>query len=200
MFDVVVSVSLLAILFPVLIVIACIVRVKMGSPVLFRQQRPGLNEKPFTLLKFRTLRNPTPEELQEGVTSDSKRLTPLGSVLRQCSLDELPSLYNVLVGHMSLVGPRPLLMHYLDRYTPQQARRHEVRPGVTGFAQVNGRNAITWESKFDLDVWYVDNQSLLLDAKILLLTLIKVFKREGITSEGETTAAEFMGAKLNKQK
>ncbi len=195
MFDVLVSASLLVLLTPLLVMLALAVRILLGAPILFRQQRPGLHGQPFTLFKFRTLRNPSVQEMQEGVASDGKRLTPFGGFLRKCSLDELPSLYNVLVGHMSLVGPRPLLMSYLLRYNAEQARRHEVRPGITGYAQVNGRNALCWERKFDLDVWYVNNQSFTLDLKILALTLVKVFKREGITSSGEATSAEFMGSK-----
>jgi len=164
----------------------------MGRPVLFKQMRPGLNGKPFYMYKFRTM---TYERDEQGtLLSDELRLTGLGRFLRSTSLDELPELFNILKGDMSLVGPRPLLMQYLDRYTPEQARRHEVKPGITGWAQVNGRNAISWEEKFALDVWYVDNCSLWLDMKILLMTLVKVFKREGISAAGEATMPEFMGS------
>ena len=164
---------------------------EMGSPVLFRQVRPGLHGKPFVMYKFRTM---TEERDADGrLLPDEQRLTPLGKFLRQYSLDELPEFINVLKGEMSLVGPRPLLMEYLDRYTPEQARRHELKPGITGWAQVNGRNVLTWEEKFRLDVWYVDNWNLLLDLKILLLTLVKVLRREGISAEGHATMPEFKG-------
>ncbi|GAA4018262.1 sugar transferase [Deinococcus rubellus] len=168
-----------------------LVRFKLGSPIFFSQQRPGLRGKPFTMYKFRTMRDAT--DTQGQPLPDSERLTPLGRFLRSSSLDELPELFNVLRGDMSLVGPRPLLMEYLPRYTPQQARRHEVRPGITGWAQVNGRNAISWEEKFNLDVWYVDNRSFALDLKILWLTVLKVFKREGINAVGEATMPVFSG-------
>jgi len=167
----------------------------MGRPVLFKQMRPGLNAKPFYMYKFRTMTNEKDE--QGNPLSDEQRLTRLGRFLRSTSLDELPELFNVLKGDMSLVGPRPLLMQYLARYTPEQARRHEVKPGITGWAQVNGRNAITWEEKFALDVWYVDNWSLWLDIKILAMTVVKVFKREGISAKGEATMPEFMGNEHN---
>ena len=166
-------------------------RLKLGSPVVFSQKRPGLHGKPFTMYKFRTMRDAVDNHGQQ--LPDSERMTPMGRFLRASSLDELPELFNVLRGDMSLVGPRPLLMEYLDRYTPQQARRHEVRPGITGWAQVNGRNAISWEQKFELDVWYVDNRSFALDLKILWLTVQKVFKREGISAAGEATMPKFMG-------
>ena len=155
----------------------------MGRPVFFVQERPGLNGKPFKLVKFRTMR--------EGTESDGERLTRLGKLLRATSLDELPELWNVLRGEMSLVGPRPLLMRYLPRYTPEQARRHEMRPGITGWAQVNGRNALSWEQKFVYDVWYVDHQSFWLDMKILWLTIWQVIARRGINAEGEATMGEF---------
>ena len=176
---------------PALLVVAYLVRLKLGSPILFCQQRPGLGGKPFLVYKFRTMtdaRGPSGELL-----SDEHRLTGFGRFLRSTSLDELPELFNVLKGDMSLVGPRPLLMQYLDRYTPEQARRHEVKPGITGWAQVNGRNAITWEEKFKLDVWYVDNRSLWLDMKIIFLTIWKIFKREGINQQGQATMEEFKG-------
>ncbi|MGB9792451.1 MAG: sugar transferase [Thermacetogeniaceae bacterium] len=161
------------------------------GPVLFRQVRPGLHGKPFVIYKFRTMRKAYDEEWRP--LPDEQRLTRLGKWLRSTSLDELPELLNVLKGEMSLVGPRPLLMEYLDRYTPEQARRHEVKPGITGWAQVNGRNAISWEEKFRLDVWYVDNWSLWLDLKIILITLWKVLKREGISASGHATMPVFRG-------
>lgn len=176
---------------PVMLYIALRIWREMGSPVLFRQIRPGLHGKPFVMYKFRTM---TEERDAEGnLLPDEKRLTRLGRLLREHSLDELPEFFNVLKGDMSLVGPRPLLMAYLDRYTPEQARRHEVKPGITGWAQVNGRNALRWEEKFQLDVWYVDNWNLLLDLKILLLTLVKVLRREGISAQGYATMPEFKG-------
>ncbi len=182
----------LIVLSPFLLITAITVWVRLGKPVLFKQMRPGLNGKPFYMCKFRTM---TDERDENGaLLADEQRLTRLGRFLRSTSLDELPELLNVLKGDMSLVGPRPLLMQYLDRYTPEQARRHEVRPGITGWAQVNGRNAITWEEKFALDVWYVDNQSLWLDMKILAMTVVQVFRREGISAEGEATMTEFMGS------
>lgn len=176
----------LALLAPVMLLIALCVRLALGPGVLFRQKRPGLNGKPFTILKFRTMLN--------GAGTDAERLTPFGRFLRSTSLDELPELLNVLKGDMSLVGPRPLLMQYLPRYTPEQARRHEALPGLTGWAQVNGRNALTWEERFKLDVWYVDNQSLRLDLRILALTIGAVLSRRGISSEGQATMGEFLGS------
>ena len=171
---------------PALVVTAFIVRLCLGCPVFFVQERPGLRGRPFRLMKFRTMR--------EGEGCDAERLTRVGRWLRAWSLDELPELMNVLKGEMSLVGPRPLLMRYLTRYTPEQARRHEVRPGITGWAQVHGRNTVGWEQKFAYDVWYVEHQSLRLDVKILLLTIGKVFAREGISADGEATAGEFLGS------
>ncbi len=182
----------LVLLAPVMLVVALLIRLAMGSPVLFRQERPGLYGRPFMMYKFRTMldiRNERGELLP-----DELRLTPVGQFLRKTSSDELPELFNVFKGDMSLVGPRPLLMDYLDRYTPEQARRHEVKPGITGWAQVNGRNALTWEEKFKLDVWYVDNWSLWLDIKILFMTLVKVFQREGISADGHVTMPEFKGS------
>ena len=176
---------------PSLAVVALLVRVKLGSPVLFKQIRPGLQGKPFTLFKFRTMTDA--RDADGRLLSDAGRLTKFGRFLRTTSLDELPELFNVLKGDMSLVGPRPLLMQYLERYTPAQARRHEVKPGITGWAQVNGRNAISWEEKFKLDVWYVDNWSLWLDVKIIFMTIWKIFKREGITQPGQVTMEEFRG-------
>ena len=189
--DVLTSTLLLILLSLLLLALALLVRVKLGRPVFFSQERPGLHGKLFKLYKFRSMR----EAFDETGKSlpDEERLTPFGRFLRSSSLDELPELFNVLKGEMSLVGPRPLLVAYLARYTPEQARRHEVRPGITGWAQVNGRNALTWEEKFKLDVWYVDHQSLWLDIKILFLTLWKALKREGISAPGSATAPEFMG-------
>lgn len=190
-FDLIASISALLILSPVLIVVAALVRWRMGSPVLFAQQRPGLGGQPFTMYKFRTM---TDERDANGdLLPDAQRLTRLGRFMRSASLDELPELFNVLKGDMSIVGPRPLLTQYLERYTPEQARRHEVCPGITGWAQINGRNAITWEEKFALDVWYVDNASLWLDIKIIALTVWKVLRREGISAQGDATMPEFMG-------
>jgi lipopolysaccharide/colanic/teichoic acid biosynthesis glycosyltransferase len=191
-FDVAASAVLLVLLSPLLAGIALLVRWRLGPPVLFRQQRPGRSGEPFTILKFRTMRHA--EDKHGRPLPDAERLTPLGRFLRAASLDELPELVNVLKGDMSLVGPRPLLMQYLDRYTPRQARRNEVRPGLTGWAQVKGRNALSWEEKFELDVWYVDNQNFALDLKILWLTLLAVLKREGVSAPGEATAREFMGS------
>lgn len=193
LFDVVVSAMGLLLLSPIIAVVAWQVRRKLGSPVFFRQVRPGLNGKPFKMVKFRTMRDAV--DAQGNPLPDSERLTPFGTFLRSTSLDELPELWNVLKGDMSLVGPRPLLMEYLPLYSAEQYRRHEVRPGVTGWAQVNGRNALSWEEKFKLDVWYVDNRSFWLDLKILLLTIKKVFIREGISGEGEATMSKFTGNK-----
>lgn len=178
---------------PVLLVVSLMVKRKLGSPVLFCQRRPGKDGKPFTMIKFRTMRDAVDE--QGNPLPDAERLTDFGKFLRATSLDELPELINVLLGDMSLVGPRPLLMRYLDRYTPEQARRHEVKPGITGWAQVSGRNAISWEDKFVLDVWYVDNRSIFLDTKILFMTVWGVLRREGISQEGHATMEEFMGSK-----
>ena len=184
--------GLIVLALPLLILLVQIRR-KLGSPVFFRQVRPGLNGKPFEMVKFRTM---TDERGPDGkLLPDAVRLTPFGRFLRSTSLDELPELWNVLKGDMSLVGPRPLLVEYLSLYTPEQARRHEARPGVTGWAQVNGRNAISWEEKFELDVWYVDHQSLWLDIKILWLTVKKVLVRDGISAEGEATMSKFTGRK-----
>lgn len=176
---------------PVLFVISVMIRREMGSPVLFHQTRPGLKGRPFQMIKFRTMRDAI--DANGHPLPDGERLTKLGRFLRSSSLDELPELWNVLKGDMSLVGPRPLLMEYLPLYSPEQARRHEVRPGVTGWAQVNGRNAISWDEKFVLDVWYVDNRSLWLDMKIIWLTIHKVVKRDGISAAGEATTSKFTG-------
>lgn len=192
MLDVVIAAVVLVLLSPVLAVIGVLIRFNMGPPVLFRQVRPGLGTKPFVMYKFRTMKDIRDKD--GNLLPDKERLTALGRFLRNTSLDELPEFFNVLKGEMSLVGPRPLLMEYLDRYTPEQARRHEVKPGLTGWAQVNGRNALTWEEKFELDVWYVDNWSLWLDLKILWLTLVKVLKREGISAGGHATMPEFRGS------
>ena len=181
----------LLLLSPVLAIVAYKIRRDMGSPVLFRQTRPGLHGKPFQMVKFRTMRNATDAEGKP--LPDAERLTKLGQFLRSSSLDELPELWNVLKGEMSLVGPRPLLMEYMPLYSVEQARRHEVRPGVSGWAQVNGRNAISWDEKFALDVWYVDNRSLWLDLKIIWLTTRKVIKRDGISAAGEATMPKFTG-------
>jgi sugar transferase EpsL len=187
--DVSFAVSLLIVFFPLFVVVTSLVRLKLGLPALFRQRRPGLNGEPFSIYKFRTMTEA--RDAEGNLLPDAERLTPLGKFLRSTSLDELPEVVNVLKGDMSIVGPRPLLMQYLDRYSPDQARRHEVKPGLTGWAQVNGRNAITWEEKFEYDVWYVDHQSLWLDLKIIALTILKIMKREGISQPGYATAAEF---------
>jgi lipopolysaccharide/colanic/teichoic acid biosynthesis glycosyltransferase len=176
---------------PVLLLVAIAVRVNLGGPVLFRQQRPGLHGRPFTMVKFRTMRDALGRDGRP--LPDADRLTPFGTLLRSTSLDELPELWNVVCGEMSLVGPRPLLMEYLDRYTPEQARRHEVRPGVTGWAQVNGRNSLSWEERFRLDVWYVEHQSLRLDLQILMRTLALVLRRTGVSANGEATMTIFEG-------
>ncbi|MGR3062241.1 sugar transferase [Vibrio vulnificus] len=191
LFDFLVSLTALILLSPIIALVAWKIRKNLGWPVLFRQTRPGLNGKPFEMVKFRTMKDAVDE--QGNPLPDSERMTPFGDKLRNSSLDELPELWNVLKGEMSLVGPRPLLMQYLPLYSPEQARRHEVRPGVTGWAQINGRNAISWEEKFKLDLWYVDNRSFWLDIKILLLTVKKVFAKEGISSDGHVTIAPFTG-------
>jgi len=193
-FDFFAALAALILLSPVLLVVAVLVRLKLGSPVLFRQHRPGHKSRLFTIFKFRTMISKTHDE-NGNILPDDKRLPPFGLWLRATSLDELPELFNVLKGDMSIVGPRPLMAKYLDRYTPQQARRHEVKPGITGWAQINGRNNITWEEKFQMDVWYVDHWSLWLDIKILLKTLWLVIKRDNIAKEGHATVDEFMGSK-----
>ena len=193
LFDIVVSACALLVLALPLLVVIWMVRRKLGSPVFFAQVRPGMHGKPFKMVKFRSMIS---ERSTDGeLLPDAVRLTPFGRFLRSTSLDELPELWNVLKGDMSLVGPRPLLMEYLPLYSPEQARRHEVRPGITGWAQVNGRNAISWEDKFKLDVWYVDHCSLWLDIKILWLTVKKVLVREGISAAGEATMGKFTGSK-----
>jgi len=191
LFDIVASFCGLILLSPVIAIVAWQVRRKLGSPVLFRQVRPGKDAKPFEMFKFRTMRDAF--DADGNPLPDSERMTPFGSFLRSSSLDELPGLWNVLKGEMSLVGPRPLLMEYVPLYSEEQYRRHEVRPGITGWAQVNGRNAISWEDRFKLDVWYVDNRSFWLDIKIIFLTIKKVFVREGISAEGEATMSKFTG-------
>ncbi len=190
--DVVLASLALVLLSPVIVMLAVLIRIKLGSPVLFRQVRPGLHGQPFRMVKFRTMRDAYDAHGQP--LPDAERLTPFGLWLRGSSLDELPELWNVLKGEMSLVGPRPLLMEYLPLYTPAQARRHEVRPGITGHAQINGRNAISWEDKFALDTWYVEHRSLLLDLKIMLGTVKKVLVRDGISAEGEATVSKFTGS------
>lgn len=189
--DIIIAAAALVLLSPVLLLLAWQIRRKLGTPILFRQVRPGRGGIPFVMYKFRTMRDAADENGRP--LPDAERLTPFGRKLRAASLDELPELWNVLKGDMSLVGPRPLLMEYLPLYNAEQRRRHLVRPGITGWAQVNGRNAISWPEKFRLDVWYVENRSLLLDIKILFLTVKKVLDRSGINSEGEATAAKFTG-------
>lgn len=191
--DILVSLAALILLSPILLLVALLVARNLGSPVLFRQVRPGLLGKPFTILKFRTMKDAT--DRHGDRLPDSERLTPFGRKLRSTSLDELPELFNVLRGDMSLVGPRPLIMAYVDRYSDRQARRMEVRPGITGWAQVNGRNAVGWDERFEMDVWYVENHNLWLDVRILWLTVLTVFRREGVSAEGHATMPEFMGSR-----
>lgn len=192
-FDVAIAILVLGVSLPILVLLALLIRIWLGRPVLFVQVRPGLHGKPFRMVKFRTM---TDKRDKHGrLLPDNIRLTRFGRILRSTSLDELPELWNVLKGDMSLVGPRPLLMEYLPLYSKEQYRRHEVRPGVTGWAQINGRNAISWEDKFKLDVWYVDNQSFGLDLKILFLTVKKVLIRDGISGQGEVTMSKFTGTK-----
>ncbi len=197
LFDILVSALGLILLSPLLLLVALLVLADVGRPVLFRQRRPGLGGRPFELVKFRTMRSGS--AAGAGVDSDSLRLTRIGRLLRASSLDELPELWNVLKGEMSLVGPRPLLMQYLDRYTPEQARRHEVRPGITGWAQVNGRNALSWDEKFALDIWYVDHRSFVLDLRILALTALSLVRPRGVSAEGAATMPEFMGSQPGDQ-
>ena len=189
LFDLVCASLALFVLSPVLVLLALLVRISIGAPVLFKQQRPGHKGRPFFIYKFRTM--------TDGLAPDAERLTPLGRFLRSLSLDELPELFNILKGEMSIVGPRPLLMEYLPRYSPEQMRRHDTLPGLTGWAQVNGRNTITWADKFNHDVWYVDHWSFWLDVKIILLTAWKVLKREGISQDGHATSEAFTGNKEN---
>jgi len=191
LFDLVVALLLLPSIFLMCLMITLFVKIKLGSPVIFTQLRPGLNGKIFNMVKFRTMTNKC--DLDGNLLPDSIRLTKFGKLLRSTSLDELPGLWNVLKGDMSLVGPRPLLVEYLPLYSKKQSRRHKVRPGITGWAQVNGRNTISWDKKFDLDVWYVDNQSIWLDVKILWLTVKKVIMRDGINQDGQATSEYFKG-------
>ncbi|WP_430791294.1 sugar transferase [Virgibacillus flavescens] len=191
--DFLVALTCLIILSPILIVFAVLVRYKLGKPIIFKQKRPGLGGKPFYVYKFRTMTDET--DRNGNLLPDHMRLTKFGQFIRRLSIDELPQLFNVVKGDLSLVGPRPLLMEYLPLYTKEQARRHDVKPGITGWAQVNGRNAISWEEKFKLDVWYVNNQSFALDMKILFMTIRKVFKSEGINQEKEVTMEKFKGTR-----
>lgn len=193
LFDIVVSLCGLLLLLPVITIVAWQIRRKLGSPVLFHQIRPGLNGEPFEMIKFRTMRDAV--DANGYSLPDSERMTPFGCFLRASSLDELPELWNVLKGDMSLVGPRPLLMEYLPLYTSEQYRRHNSRPGITGWAQINGRNALSWDEKFKLDIWYVNNRSFWLDLKIIILTVKKVVERDGISADGEATMAKFTGRK-----
>ena len=193
LFDICAAGLAVSLLSPLLAVLALVVRIKLGSPVLFCQSRPGLHGEPFAMYKFRTMTND--RDSNGHLLSDAERLGAFGMFLRSTSLDELPELWNVLKGEMSLVGPRPLLMEYLPLYSAEQARRHNVRPGITGWVQVNGRNTLSWEEKFALDVWYVDNRSLWLDLKVLLMTLKKVLVRDGISHAGEATMPKFEGAR-----
>ncbi len=191
-FDLLLTLTGLLLTSPLLVILAILVRFKIGSPVLFKQRRPGYRGKPFWIYKFRSMADLYDQE--GNLLADELRLTKFGRFMRSASLDELPELFNVLKGEMSLVGPRPLLMQYIERYSPEQARRHEVLPGITGWAQIHGRNALTWEEKFRLDVWYVDHWSIGLDLRILAATLVKTARREGISQPGYATAEEFMGA------
>lgn len=191
-FDFTVALLALIALSPIIFIVALLIRFKLGSPILFTQDRPGLNGRVFKMMKFRSMLDA--KDKQGNLLPDEQRMTKFGAFLRSTSLDELPGLFSVLKGDMSLVGPRPLLVQYLSLYSAEQARRHNVRPGITGWAQVNGRNAISWEDKFKLDVWYVDNQSFWLDIKILLLTVKKVFVREGISADGHVTMTRFDGS------
>lgn len=191
LFDIIISASALLLLSPVILIVSRKVATNLGKPILFQQKRPGLNGKTFEMIKFRSMRDSIDQYGQP--LPDNERLTPFGQKLRNTSLDELPGLWCVLKGDMSLVGPRPLLIEYLPLYSTEQARRHDVKPGITGWAQVNGRNAISWQKKFELDVWYVDNQSLWLDLKILFLTIQKVFVQTDISAEGEVTMSKFNG-------
>jgi len=190
--DFIISLLAIILLSPLLVILGLIILFSFGSPIFFIQSRPGFLVRPFYFYKFRTMTNQVDKD--GNLLSDEERLTSLGTFLRKTSLDELPSLWNVLKGDMSLVGPRPLLTEYLDYYSPEQTRRHEVKPGITGWAQINGRNSIPWEEKFELDVWYVDNKSLLLDIKILIISILKVFKMEDISQTGNVTMEKFKGS------
>lgn len=196
LFDLIVALTALIMLFPILVVLYIIIAKKMGTPVFFVQARPGMHGKIFNMVKFRSMTDA--KDANGELLPDAERLSPFGQMLRATSLDELPELWNVVTGDMSLVGPRPLLIEYLDRYTPEQAKRHDVRPGVTGWAQVNGRNALSWEEKFALDTWYVENRTFWLDIKILLKTVYKVVAREDVSAENEATMARFEGSKKEK--
>lgn len=191
LFDLILVIPALCLLLPLLLIVAVLVYLKLGAPILYRQQRPGWNGDPFTIVKFRTMIDAV--DIKGNPLPDAQRLTPLGRFLRSTSLDELPELFNVLHGKMSLVGPRPLLIEYLERYTPAQMRRHQVKPGLTGWAQINGRNNLTWEQKFTLDVWYVDHLSFWLDIKIIMLTIWRLLQRDGINHPGHVTMEEFKG-------
>lgn len=191
-FDIVVSLIALILLSPVIAITAFLIKVKIGTPVIFTQERPGLNGEPFRVYKYRSMTDE--RDINGELLADNVRLTSFGKVIRKLSLDELPQLWNVLKGNMSFVGPRPLLMEYMDLYNENQLKRHDVRPGITGWAQVNGRNTITWEKKFEFDVWYVEHQSFWLDMKILFMTVLKVFKSEGISQDGQVTMTKFQGS------
>jgi sugar transferase EpsL len=193
LFDTFLIIISLPLLIPIFLLIALLVRINLGSPVILKQIRPGLNGELFRLIKFRTMTNQSDEN--GNLLSDGERLTKFGKFLRSISLDELPELWNVIIGNMSLVGPRPLLEEYLQLYNPQQARRHQVKPGITGWAQINGRNNISWDKKFEYDLWYVDNQTFLLDIKIIFLTILKVIFRDGVSAQGESTMHKFTGTK-----
>lgn len=192
-FDIIAALCLLSLLWPFMLIMYFLIRRKLGTPVIYRQERPGLHGTPFVIYKFRTMSEERDEE--GNLLPDHLRLSSFGNILRKYSIDELPQLVNVVKGDLSFVGPRPLAMEYLPLYTPFQARRHEVKPGITGWAQVHGRNSISWEERFELDVWYVDNRSSLLDFKIIFLTIIKVIKSEGISGEGHVTMPDFEGTK-----
>lgn len=192
LFDLLITFLLIPLLLPVAVILAILIRIKLGSPILFSQERPGRHNQPFIMYKFRTMTDT--RDAMGNLRPDAERLPPFGAFLRSTSLDELPGLWNVLRGEMSLVGPRPLLMEYLERYTPEQARRHDVLPGITGWAQIHGRNAISWEQKFALDVWYVEHLSWVLDLRILVQTILKVFQRDGINEPGQATIQKFMGS------
>ena len=196
LFDIVLALILIIVFLPFYIIVTILILTKMGSPVLFRQQRPGLNSDIFGIYKYRTMTNEKDEN--GNLLPDEQRLLGLGKTIRSLSLDELPQIFNVLKGEMSFVGPRPLLIEYLDRYNDEQKRRHDVKPGITGWAQVNGRNAISWEQKFEYDIWYVDNQSFMLDIKILWLTFLKVVKRSDISQDGKATMEIFRGENNDK--
>ncbi len=193
--EIIMSMLIIVVISPLIVLLGAIIRLKLGSPIVFKQLRPGKDGKIFTMYKFRTMSDKKDEKGQ--LLSDELRMTKLGSILRSTSLDELPELFNVLKGDMSFVGPRPLLVEYLNRYTAEQNRRHEVKPGITGWAQVNGRNAISWDEKFKLDVWYVDNWSIGLDIKILFMTVFKVLKKDGISQQGNVTMSKFTGSNSN---